>query len=524
MSSKTLKKKREPVGIWDGEENSRKSIFTSMEPRILRSKSRAAKKIQSMTRGRKTRKDIQKKHDKFMETYNDRLDPNIMSKIFYETIFDDDIMDRRESLEELEKKHVRNVDLQKEMNEKFAFHPNYNKLEDTGLFKSEALGESKFYTRDGDLLSYDDFVNYRREPGRQMLVPNSKSLDSDSSDYEKKKHIRDWYDKNLHGIMDQDNIVNANERDIMDKKNQLNELQELNIFKCRNMKNLLYADPQLYLDQDIKHFSDICRTDRTQIFINTFFKIRWELIMPVDSINGGIEGKISHFPDSKLDWRRKDALIHALVDEGLLTLNQSQFNYTTRNRFDVLANYFKWSDGSNQVIGFRHLRGSPSSEKVMDGRTHLNRVLDKFTEKCNRIHEIFKKTSGYHITPEKIEKIKRFFILSLIGLDIPDNYITELKKKMSRNMNSLSRLNQFDIPSSTKSIIYLETLRDGKNIDDREFIDNIVREFGSLEKALEYSKKTLNSLKIRRTEEEKKKRDYDEMLEYAQELLHTFYG
>tara|TARA_B110000858_G_C17556688_1_gene360630 strand:+ start:20 stop:253 length:234 start_codon:yes stop_codon:yes gene_type:complete len=75
-----------------------------MEPRILRSKSRAAKKIQSMTRGRKTRKDIQKKHDKFMETYNDRLDPNIMSKIFYETIFDDDIMDRRESLEELEKK------------------------------------------------------------------------------------------------------------------------------------------------------------------------------------------------------------------------------------------------------------------------------------------------------------------------------------------------------------------------------------------------------------------------------------
>ena len=120
----------------------------------------------------------------------------------------------------------------------------------------------------------------------------------------------------------------------------------------------------------------------------------------------------------------------------------------------------------------------------------------------------------------------KFFILSLIGLDIPDNYITELKKKMSRNMNNLSRLNQFDIPSSTKSIIYLEMLRDGTHNydDDREFIDNIVREFGSLEKALEHSTKTLNSFKFRRNVEKRKKRDYDEMLEYAQELLHIFYG
>jgi len=535
MPRKTSKKKRGLKGLRETPETNRQSRLASMESDHLRKQSRAAKKIQSMTRGRQTRKGIQKKHDEFMETYNDRVDPNIMSKIFYETVFDEDIMDRRDSLEELEKKHVRNVELQKKMNTNFAFHPNYNKLEDTGLFKSEALGQGKFYTREGDLLSYDDFVNYQG-PGRQMLVQNSKSLDSDSSDYDKKKQIRDWHDKNLHNIMDQDDIVDANKDDIADKKDRLNVLEELDIFKCKNMKNLLDADPQLYLNQDIKHFSDICRNDRTQIFVNTFFKIRWELIMPVDSRNGGIEAKISHFPDSKLDWRRKDSLIHALVDEGLLTLNQdhqwpaaARPPDTTLNRFDVLANYFKWSDGSNQRIALRHLQGSPSIVKVMDGRTHLNRVLDRFTEKCNRIHEIFKKTSGYHITPEKIEKIKRFFILSLIGLDIPDNYITELKKKMSRNMNNLSRLNQFDIPEESKKIVYLEMLRDGKHIDDddRKFIDNIainIAYFGSLEKALEDFTKTLNEFKFRRNVEKRKKRDYDEMLEYAQELLHTFYG
>lgn len=93
-------------------------------------------------------------------------------------------------------------------------------------------------------------------------------------------------------------------------------------------------------------------------------------------------------------------------------------------------------------------------------------------------------------------------------------------------MNNLSRLNQFDIPEISKKIVYLEMLRDGKHIDDddREIIDNIVRDFGSLEKALEHSTKTLNSFKFRRNVEKRKKRDYDEMLEYAQELLHTFYG
>ena len=96
-----------------------------------------------------------------------------------------------------------------------------------------------------------------------MLVQNSKSLDSDSSDYEKKKHIRDWHNKNLHDIINQDDIVNANKDDIADKKHWLNELEELDIFKCKNMKNLLDADPQLYLDPDIRHFSDICRNDRT---------------------------------------------------------------------------------------------------------------------------------------------------------------------------------------------------------------------------------------------------------------------
>jgi len=96
-------------------------------------------------------------------------------------------------------------------------------------------------------------------------------------------------------------------------------------------------------------------------------------------------------------------------------------------------------------------------------------------------------------------------------------------------MNNLSRLNQFDIPEISKKIVYLEMLRDGKHIDDddRKFIDNIainIAYFGSLEKALEDFTKTLNEFKFRRNVEKRKKRDYDEMLEYAQELLHTFYG
>ena len=153
----------------------------------------------------------------------------------------------------------------------------------------------------------------------------------------------------------------------------------------------------------------------------------------------------------------------------------------------------------------------------MHGREHLNRVLDKFTQNCNRINEIFRNKPSVHITPEKIEKIKRYFILSLIGLDVPDDYINNLKRKMAITRDKLHRINQIEIPEVSKKIVYLEMLVDGKHIDDddKKFIDEYIICVGSLEEGLELTRKTLNSLKFQRNVDNRKKRDYDEMFDYA---------
>ena len=52
-------------------------------------------------------------------------------------------------------------------------------------YLSETLGESIYYTGEGDILSRGDFLNYSGY-GKQILYPNSESLDSDSSNYAQK--------------------------------------------------------------------------------------------------------------------------------------------------------------------------------------------------------------------------------------------------------------------------------------------------------------------------------------------------
>ena len=525
MPSKTLKKKfransDSPRTL---AENSRQSRLASMEPRHLRSRSRAAKKIQSMTRGRRVRQSIKKKHDDFMETYNDRVDPNIMSKIFYQSVFDDDIMDRRESLEELEKERARNYENTKKLNKSIAFHPNYDKLQDTGLFKSETLGESIYYTREGDILSRGDFLNYSGY-GKQILYPNSESLDSDSSNYAQKKHLKDWYQGKMKETFDQHTKNVDTDVLAIEKDKQLAELETLNIFKCKKMKNLLDADPQLYLDPNVKHFSDQCRNDMTKIFFNTFFELNWRLIMPKNSRSNDLENKINNYPTDKFTSDSKVALLDTLVMEGLFKYNQftddgieiSVPSDITQNRFDVLANYFKWSDGTGNNIRLRHLPDEPLMRSYMNGKFHLSSVLDRF-EKTIIDRNIYDKNS------EKIEQMKRYFILSLIGLDTPYRYKYMLDQQIFITNRQLAT-NKTDIKSLNVDIDYIKLLIDGdalaRNTTDGTgpFISKIIEKYGSLEDALDAKPDELNTLNIKKSKLVNEIKQQNEVLDYISGL------
>tara|TARA_B110001450_G_scaffold108762_1_gene102879 strand:- start:94 stop:600 length:507 start_codon:yes stop_codon:yes gene_type:complete len=85
-----------------------------------------------------------------------------------------------------------------------------------------------------------------------------------------------------------------------------------------------------------------------------------------------------------------------------------------------------------------HLHGSPSIIFKTDGRTSLNEVLDLFEETVLSRNIRDK-------SPEKIERMKRYFIYSLIGLDsIPyyqDMVTTKITNLETRGMGEQKRIN-----------------------------------------------------------------------------------
>jgi len=86
----------------------------------------------------------------------------------------------------------------------------------------------------------------------------------------------------------------------------------------------------------------------------------------------------------------------------------------------------------------RHLHGSPSITFKTDGRTSLNAVLDLFEETVLSRNIRDK-------SPEKIERMKRYFIYSLIGLDsIPyyqDMVTTQITNLETRQWMVQKRIN-----------------------------------------------------------------------------------
>lgn len=492
-----------------------------------KNKSDAIKKIQSLSRGRQSRKKTtelkkaKEKHDEFMETFNDTLDPNVFRKIFFESVLGDDIIDRRDSLEELEKEKTRNKDKMKKLHKSVAFNPNYSKLENFGLFKRD--NDSTYFTKEGELVEYDDYLSRFRDgqrdraredllnTGVRRLVPNLEFvLDSDSSDYAQKKYLSDWVNKNKDKAEDLDEAERMVADNIIKKTQQIGELADLDIFKCKKIKKMLDADPRLYYDPEITVFSDQCRNDMTRIFFDSYFKINWRLILPtIYGSDWSIEAKINKFPSTKFTTSAKNALIDVLIDEGL-------FNYerrvsTTQNRFDVLANYFKWARG-NSTVTLSHLNEEPRMRSRMDGKIHLNRVLDLFEETI--LSRNIKDKS-----PEKIERMKRYFILSLIGLDDPHHYKYMLEQQIFIKNRQLTSNKNRQI-SIDIDIVYLKQLIDGNITDgDGPVILTLTQDYGSLEDALEDKIGELNKFKDQKTKLLKEQKEQKNILEYVNELL-----
>ena len=467
---------------------SAKSIQSAFRKRHSK-KSDAAKKIQSLTRGRQSRTNTAwKKRDGL------RYPLEVQKKIFFESVLGDDIIDRQDSLEELQKTLLRMKDKKRENYKSFASNANYKKLEDTGLFKDN---EDKYITRKGDLVSAKKIPLVNREQRHRSLKEQAtpfleldpdQEINSNDSDIVNKRYLKDWYETTLDKINLEGDRRRKSGRsytkqinlDLDEKMKHIESLEDLDMFKCKKMKSILEADPAMYNDPQISRYSDQCRNDSTRIFVDTFYKLRWNLIMPFirsstrnqfgtapqrqsadEALRStySVSDKINSYPNDKFTSGAKSALIDTLLDLDLIkTQSLSRDRGYSRaseaeTRFDELAFYFYYSKvGEHQyrrnqrgrqqrvyeTMVLRHLHGSPSITFKTDGRTSLNAVLDLFEETVLSRNIRDK-------SPEKIERMKRYFIYSLIGLDsIPyyqDMVTTQITNLETRQWMVQKRIN-----------------------------------------------------------------------------------
>ena len=226
-----------------------------------------------------------------------------------------------------------------------------------------------------------------------MYVPDFNESYSVSDD---KKYLTDWYKKEIAKLDDNTDYIGELNRKGMQKRAELDNVVELDLMKCRKIKEQLDAMPELYRDPTVKRFSDECRNDMTRIFVDTFFKLNWRLIIPSIGHTFSIEDKINRFQEANSQKGQK-ALLDTLIDERLMTYGRGPL--TTENRFDLLANYFKWSKGERRNIQMNHIPQRPYVYAHRDGYQHLNRVLDLFEETILSRNIRDK-------SPEKIERMK----------------------------------------------------------------------------------------------------------------------
>jgi len=425
-----------------GESSSNKNKSDINIQSAFRKKSDAAKKIQSLTRGRQSRKNTDwKKRDGL------RFPLEVQKKIFFESVFGDDIIDRQNSLEELQKtllrKQISSINDYKNM----IRNSNYEKLEDTGLFKPKS----------GNYTGLD--------------IDPDQEINSDDSDIVQKRYLKDWYETTLDKI-NLEGDTKQIKLGLDEKMKHIEGLEDLDMFKCKRMKKILDADPAMYADPQITRYSDQCRNDLTRIFVDTFYKLQWDLIMPFldyrdyippseqsepwahyDVGKLSVQSKINSYPNDKFTTGAKSALIDTLLDLDLIVIPSLLQNVdavrrrdqrarqglrvgadsTHDTRFDQLANYFFYSKEQplggrqhqlqQQRLILRHLPGQPSITFKTDGRTSLNAVLDLFEETVLSRNIRDK-------SPEKIERMKRYFIYSLIGLDSIPHYQDKLSQKI----------------------------------------------------------------------------------------------
>tara|TARA_B110001469_G_C9621255_1_gene309634 strand:- start:266 stop:1840 length:1575 start_codon:yes stop_codon:yes gene_type:complete len=295
---------------------------------------------------------------------------------------------------------------------------------------------------------------------------SDEELYSDDEDDMKIKENRrrdlEYYREQEQLEMDEDGPIMHNEIELGELEEKLEGIKKMDIVSCKRVRQMVEADPRLFRDKKFyEMYIKPCKDETTEVYLDTFFNINWQWIKPIginwrtitapriDSADYRkyndhrtkeekrfrIEEAIIKIPGKYYPRSCKIALIDCLMELELLSERfpvGPPFIY-----IDVLANFFKFINGSAGTrISLRRLKfGNGSNYSIvsrgLSGREELDRLFDLFEDtilsrelKHSVVIDGIKRS--ILIDAEKIEQMKRYFILLLIGVVQNPTYIEQL--------------------------------------------------------------------------------------------------
>lgn len=256
----------------------------------------------------------------------------------------------------------------------------------------------------------DDSVEYDSDD--ELLLPReviTKAVDY----YKSRKMEEDKLHKKYESYMEKYNKLEG----------ELEESLKLDIEKCLHAKKLAKTDIKLlqdpfFMENYYKPCSD--NENLTEIYIDTFYSLPWELIRPVSTQRFGetIDDMIHNIPT--IQW--KNGLITRkgqYIFRGILTKQFGDYSkINTDNYFryrnghidaidtlNLLSNFYRWAKPGNIVLV--HLEGKPTIYSNLPGVSQLVNTFNDLDEAFIEKPEEFN---------NNVEKVKRYFILRLIGI------------------------------------------------------------------------------------------------------------
>jgi len=331
----------------------------------------------------------------------------------------------------------------------------------------------------------DDFGSQEYDSAEESGSSDDELDSDDEVDMLIKKNRR----KNLEYYREQHDLDKNEEENIYAIEKDLNKLDEklynmkkMDVIRCKRVKEMVDVDPMLYRDKEFyEMYIKPCKDETTDIYIDMFFDIDWKWIKPIGvkplhpTVNYGsneytqlindyrkqikrfeIEKAIDSIPGIFYPRSCKTALIDCLIELELLTTSRnrvSRFGPPFSN-FDVLSNFFKWNKSiRGERVSLRHLDGNISIvSRGLSGKNELQILLELFEETVlyrKLKHQVIIDgiKSSILIDKYKIEKMKRYFILLLIGVVGNPTYIQQLldiREYILKEINNQQKLKNID--------------------------------------------------------------------------------